>query len=245
MSRAKGIGARHPQSETSVYKHGHPRPKLENVAFEPEDGDIFDEWMNGGDDGRQQAAWEEATAIWDREAAIGKARQMDRMFCVTESALRMLHGCTYSTDAAWLGILADVGFRGVREAGWLRRIITHRISEASQRQRKRPSSSVPAETAKRQRRAEDHDLNPRTGGSGTAEASAPTDGGVESCAYRRDVCRYDPPRCRATWCPLPDCGAHVGCSCPKDAAKLREQETFLVNIKLATDEMMRRGAQRP
>ena len=117
MSRARGIGARHPESETSVYKHGHPRPKRENISFEPEDGDIFDEWLNGGDDGRQQAAWEEATAIWDREFAIGKARQMDRMFCVTESALRMLHGCAYSSDAAWLGILADVGFRGVREAG--------------------------------------------------------------------------------------------------------------------------------
>jgi hypothetical protein len=117
MSRARGIGARHPESETSVYKHGHPRPKRENISFEPEDGDIFDEWLNGGDDGRQQAAWEEATAIWDREFAIGKARQMDRMFCVTESALRMLHGCAYSSDAAWLGILADEGFRGVREAG--------------------------------------------------------------------------------------------------------------------------------
>ena len=136
------------------------------MPFEPEDGDIFDEWLNGGDDGCQQAAWEEATAIWDREFHIGEARQLDRMFCVTENMLRMPHGNTYSTDAAWLAILGDAAFRGVREASWLRRIIARRISAAARRRWRPPSAASSVEAVKRRRRRDDDDPSPGSGGSG-------------------------------------------------------------------------------
>ena len=45
------------------------------------------------------------------------------------------------------------------------------------------------------------------------DASAPSDGDVESCAHWRDACQHVPPRCLATWCPLPSCRAHTGCTC--------------------------------
>ena len=44
-------------------------------------------------------------AVWDREFRINEARQLDRMFCVTEYMLRMPHGVHAFEDAAWLVIL--------------------------------------------------------------------------------------------------------------------------------------------
>ena len=159
---------RHMCSDTDDYIHSCPRPSLANVPFEPEDGDIFDEWLNGGDDGCQQAAWEEATAVWDREFRINEARQLDRMFCVTEYMLRMPHGSTHSTDAAWLVILGGAAFYGVREAGWLRRTIARRISAASRRSWRPPSFASSAESVKRQRRDDGDDPSTGSGGSGAA-----------------------------------------------------------------------------
>jgi hypothetical protein len=171
LSRFTGGGTRHALSDTDDYIHSHPRPSFENIAFEPEDGDIFDEWLNGGDDGCQEAAWEAAIAVWDREFAIGRARQMDRMFCVTEYMLRMPHGSTSSTDAAWLVILGDAAFWGVREASWLKRIIARRISAASRRRWKPPSLPSSVEKVKRQRRDDDHDPSSGSGGSGAASGA--------------------------------------------------------------------------
>jgi hypothetical protein len=139
-------------------------------SFDPEDGDIFDEWLNGGDDGRQQAAWETAIAVWDRDSWIGQGRQRDRMFCVTEYMLRMPHGDSYSNDAAWMVILADVLFSEVREAGWLRRIIARRISAAARRRWRPPSLVSSAEAVKRRRRFDGND--PDAGGSGGSSAAS-------------------------------------------------------------------------
>ena len=136
-------------------------------SFDPEDGDIFDEWLNGGDDGRQQAAWETAIAVWDRDSWIGQGRQRDRMFCVTEYMLRMPHGDSYSNDAAWMVILADALFEGVQEATWLRRIIARRISAASRRRWRPPRLVSSAESVKRRRRYDDNDLD-GSGGKGAA-----------------------------------------------------------------------------
>ena len=171
LSRLQGGGTRHAaRSDTEDYIPSYPRPAWENVLFDPEDGDIFDEWLNSGDDGRQQAAWEEAIAVWDRELCIGQGRQRDCMFCVTEYMLRMPHGNAHSTDAAWVVILADEAFGGVREAGWLRRIIARRISAAARRRWRPPSLVSSAETAKRQRR--DDGNNPNGAGSGGKDAAS-------------------------------------------------------------------------
>ena len=170
LSRLQGGGTRHACSDTEDYIPSYPRQEWENVPFDPEDGDIFDEWLNGGDDGRQQAAWEEAIAVWDRELCIGQGRQRDRMFCITEYMLRMPHGNAHSTDAAWVVILADEAFWGVREAGWLRRIIARRISAAARRRWRPPSLVSSAETAKRQRR--DDGNNPNGAGSGGKDAAS-------------------------------------------------------------------------
>ena len=140
------------------------------VSFDPEDGDIFDEWLNGGDDGRQEAAWEAAIAVWDRDFLIGQGRQRDRMFCVTEYMLRMPHGDSYSNDAAWMVILADAAFSDVREADWLRRIIARRISAAARRRWRPPSLASSAEKAKRRRRDDDND--PMVGGRAARELQA-------------------------------------------------------------------------
>ena len=59
-------------SDTDDYIPSYPRPAWDDVSFDPEDGDIFDEWLNGGDDGRQEAAWEAAIAVWDRDFRIGQ-----------------------------------------------------------------------------------------------------------------------------------------------------------------------------
>ena len=116
LSRPLGGGTRHMCSDNDDYIPTYSRPTWGDVSFSPEDGDIFDEWLNGGDDGRQQAAWDAAIAVWDRDFHIGQGRQIDRMFCVTEYMLRMPHGDSYSNDAAWMVILADVLFSNVREA---------------------------------------------------------------------------------------------------------------------------------
>ena len=164
LSRPQGKGTRHMCSDTDDYIPSYPRPAWEDVSFDPEDGDIFDEWLNGGDDGRQEAAWEAAIAVWDRDFHIGQGRQKDRMFCVTEYMLRMPHGDSYSNDAAWMVILADVLFFGVREADWLRRIIARRISAAARRRWRSPSAASSAEAAKRRRRYDGND--PDGAGSG-------------------------------------------------------------------------------
>ena len=148
-------------SDNDDYIPTYSRPTWGDVSFSPEDGDIFDEWLNGGDDGRQQAAWDAAIAVWDRDFHIGQGRQIDRMFCVTEYMLRMPHGDSYSNDAAWMVILADVLFSNVREATWLRRIIARRISAAARRRWKSPSIVSSAETVKRRRR---YDGDDSTGG---------------------------------------------------------------------------------
>jgi hypothetical protein len=171
LSRFTGGGTRHALSDTDDYVYSCPRPSFKNIAFEPEDGDIFDEWLNGGDDGCQEAAWEAAIAIWDREFSIGRARQMDRMFCVTEYMLRMPHGSTSSTDAAWLVILGDAAFWGVREASWLKRIIARRISAASRRRWRPPSLPSSVEKAKRRRREDERDPSPGAGGSGAVSSA--------------------------------------------------------------------------
>ena len=168
-SREVALGMRSRiQTTTSIVARGR---RSKNIAFEPEDGDIFDEWLNGGDDGCQEAAWEAAIAIWDREFSIGRARQRDRMFCVTEYMLRMPHGSTSSTDAAWLVILGDAAFWGVREASWLKRIIARRISAASRRRWKPPSLPSSVEKVKRQRRDDDRDPSSGSGGSGAASGA--------------------------------------------------------------------------
>ena len=164
LSRRQGGGTRHRCSDTDDYIPSYPRPAWDEVSFEQEDGDIFDEWLTGGDDGRQEAAWEAAIAVWDRDFRIGQARQWDRMFGVTEYMLRMPHGDSYSNDAAWMVILADVVFRNVREADWLRRIIARRISAAARRRWRAPSAASSAEAVKRRRRRDDSD--PDGGGSG-------------------------------------------------------------------------------
>ena len=92
---------------------------------------------------------------------IGQGRQIDRMFCVTEYMLRMPHGDSYSNDAAWMVILADVLFSDVREASWLRRIIARRISAAARRRWRSPSVVSSAEAVKRRRRYDGDD--PRCG----------------------------------------------------------------------------------
>ena len=140
LSRPLGGGTRHMCSDNDDYIPTYSRPTWGEVSFSPEDGDIFDEWLNGGDDGRQQAAWDAAIAVWDRDFRIGQGRQIDRMFCVTEYMLRMPHGDSYSNDAAWMVILADVVFANVREASWLRRIIARRISAAARRRWRSPSA---------------------------------------------------------------------------------------------------------
>ena len=91
LSRPGGGGTRHMCSDTDDYIPTYPRPEWGDVSFDPEDGDIFDEWLNGGDDGRQQAAWETAIAVWDRDSWIGQGRQLDRMFCVTEYNIHAAH----------------------------------------------------------------------------------------------------------------------------------------------------------
>ena len=169
LSRPQGKGTRHMCSDTDDYIPSYPRPAWEDVSFDPEDGDIFDEWLNGGDDGRQEAAWEAAIAVWDRDFHIGQGRQTDRMFCVTEYMLRMPHGDSYSNDAAWMVILADVLFFGVREADWLRRIIARRISAAARRRWRSPSAASSAEAAKRRRRYDGNDPDGAgSGGKGAA-----------------------------------------------------------------------------
>ena len=164
LSRWQGVGTRHMCSDTDDYVPTYSRPAWEEVSFNPEDGDVFDEWLNGGDDGRQEAAWEAAIAVWDRDFLIGQGRQRDRMFCVVEYMLRMPHGDSYSNDAAWMVILADAAFSDVREAVWLRRIIARRISAAARRRWRPPSFLSSAEKVKRHRR--DDDSDPSGGGSG-------------------------------------------------------------------------------
>ena len=56
LSRAQGGDVKHPASDDENYIPSHPRPTWDSVMFEPEVGDIFDDWLNGGDDGRQQAS---------------------------------------------------------------------------------------------------------------------------------------------------------------------------------------------
>ena len=169
LSRPLGGGTRHMCSDNDDYIPTYSRPTWGDVSFSPEDGDIFDEWLNGGDDGRQQAAWDAAIAVWDRDFHIGQGRQIDRMFCVTEYMLRMPHGDSYSNDAAWMVILADVLFSNVREATWLRRIIARRISAAARRRWKSPSVVSSAEAVKRRRRYDGDDPNGAgSGGKGAA-----------------------------------------------------------------------------
>ena len=91
------------------------------------------------------------------------------MFCVTEYMLRMPHGDSYSNDAAWMVILADVVFANVREAGWLRRIIARRISAAARRRWRPPSLVSSAEAIKRKRRYDGGD--PDDAGSGGKRAA--------------------------------------------------------------------------
>ena len=164
LSRWQGAGTRHRCSDTDDYIPSCSRPAWGDVTFDPEDGDIFDEWMNGGDDGRQEAAFEAAIAVWERDFLIGQGRQRDRMFCVVEYMLRMPHGDSYSSDAAWMVILNDAAFADVREAHWLRRIIARRISAAARRRWRPPSFHSSAEKAKRRRYNDDND--PTGGGSG-------------------------------------------------------------------------------
>ena len=167
LSRPQGAGTRHMCSDTDDYIPSYPRPALGDVAFDPEDGDVFDEWLNGGDDGRQQVAWETAIASWERDFRIGQGRQRDRMFSVTAYMLRMPHGDSHSNDAAWMVILADVLFSEVREAVWLRRIIARRISAAARRRWRPPSLVSSAEAVRRRRRFDD----PDAGGSGGKRAA--------------------------------------------------------------------------
>jgi hypothetical protein len=156
-------------SDNDDYIPTYSRPTWGEVSFSPEDGDIFDEWLNGGNDGRQQAAWDAAIAVWDRDFRIGQGRQIDRMFCVTEYMLRMPHGDSYSNDAAWMVILADVVFSNVQEASWLRRIIARRISAAARRRWRSPSAVSSAEAVKRRRRYDGDDPNGSgSGGKGAA-----------------------------------------------------------------------------
>ena len=169
LSRPQGAGTRHRCSDTDQYIPSYSRPAWDDVFFDPEDGDIFDEWLNGGDDGRQQAAWEAAIAVWHRDFRIGQGRQQDRMFCVTEYMLRMPHGDSYSNDAAWMVILADTVFADVREADWLRRIIARRISAAARRRWRPPSLVSSAEAVKRRHRYDGNDPDGAgSGGSGAA-----------------------------------------------------------------------------
>jgi hypothetical protein len=156
-------------SDTDDYIPSYSRPTWDDVSYDPEDGDIFDEWINGGDDGRQEAAWEAATAVWDRDFRIGRGRQRERMFCVTEYMLRMPHGDSYSNDAAWMVILADVLFADVRESDWLRRIIARRISAAARRRWRAPRAVSSAEAVKRRRRYDGKD--PDDVGSGSKDAA--------------------------------------------------------------------------
>ena len=167
LSRPQGAGTRHMCSDTDDYIPSYPRPALGDVAFDPEDGDVFDEWLNGGDDGRQQVAWETAIASWERDFRIGQGRQRDRMFSVTAYMLRMPHGDSHSNDAAWMVILADVLFSEVREAVWLRRIIARRISAVARRRWRPPSLVSSAEAVRRRRRFDD----PDAGGSGGKRAA--------------------------------------------------------------------------
>jgi hypothetical protein len=72
LSRWQGAGTRHMCSDNDDYVPTYSRPAWEEVSFDPEDGDIFDEWLNGGDDGRQEAAWEAAIAVWVETSSSDK-----------------------------------------------------------------------------------------------------------------------------------------------------------------------------
>ena len=101
----------------NVTSYLEPRPVYQDVGFTPEDGDIFDEWLNGGDDGRQEAAWDAAVEMWEKKRDHQAAAERYAHMCPSE---RELQHHTYSSDGPDYESSLFDGAPGIRELRSLR-----------------------------------------------------------------------------------------------------------------------------